>query len=296
MLASLLALEQGRSELIHIVQKPQILSINDVQFGIVPYPTRELLQPHQPEITGKAGRRKILSTAFAELVADVAAGFDAEKQAVLVTHATIAGVKSASDRELTYDEDIVLGAKDFPSHPNLAYIALGHIHQPQQIPHAVPCYYSGSIDRLNFGEKNDAKSVFVVDLGKEQSANVQKIELDATPFYDLTIDAQEIESLPENYRDIDRAFFKFQVNCAAGDNPIMLQRRLRELCPRCLDVQFSGEGVTLLSLNAPENSEDYRTTALDYVREKFADDPDLPDLERRAETLIREVDDVAAAA
>ena len=289
MMHALLTLEHGHSDRVHVVQTRKIFTIDGVQFAVIPYPVPELLEPYRQEVRGATQRHMVLSTAYANLVRSVVNALNPELPAVFVAHITVAGVTTPSDRELTYDEDIRLGTEDLPLASNLAYVALGHIHQPQQIPHPVPCYYSGSIDRLNMGEREDEKCVLLVDVPSTGPATVTPLPLEPVPFYDIHIPAAELETLPDRYSDLERAFVRVHVECGAGDDPVVLQRRVREICPRCLDVRISGEGASPAAADLPARPKDYAETVLGYLRELYSDDPDLPELEKRANELLDEV-------
>lgn len=117
------------SDLVHIIQTREIITIKGVQFAIIPYPSRELLEPYRPDATGKTERNIVLSNAYANLVRGVADSLDPDLPAVFVAHVNVAGVTTPSEKELGYDQDIRLGKADLPIASNLAYIALGHIHQ-----------------------------------------------------------------------------------------------------------------------------------------------------------------------
>jgi DNA repair protein SbcD/Mre11 len=298
MMSALLSLEQGASDRVHIIETRCILRVKDVQFAIIPYPNRELLEPHRADATGKTERNVVLSTAYANLVRSVIDALDPSLPAVFVAHINVAGVTTPSEKELSY---VRLGRADLPLASNLAYIALGHIHQQQQIEHPIPCWYSGNIERLDMGEREDDKSVLLVDVPSEGVATVTTCEQDATlklgvtPFYDITIPTADLETLSSFYPDSDRAFFKIRLELQPGDDPVFVQRRARELCPRCLDVTFSGQGLSRTAGNIPDRPEDFATTVLEYLRQVYADDPDLAELEKRTNELMREVNDVITA-
>jgi len=295
MMRALLRMEEGESERVHIAQTREIFEINGVQFAVVPYPTPELLEPYRMNVVGATERHVALSTAYANLVRAVAGAIKPSMPAVFVGHINVAGVTTPSDKELTYDEDIRLGRQDLPLLNNLAYVALGHIHQCQQIEHTVPCWYSGSIDRMDMGERDDEKHVLLVDVGKKGPAQVTRLPLDATPFYDLSIKSSELEKLEEKYSDLDRAFVRLKIKCDEGDDPVSLQRRAREICKRCLDVILTGEWASSLTAAAPASPGDFATTAITYLQQVFKNDPDLPALELRANELLQEVHDANPA-
>lgn len=308
MMQALLTLEQqGQSvdaerlvvrHRVHVVQTRDIFTINGVQFAIIPYPSRELLEPHRSDATGSTERNVVLGSAYANLVRSVVDALDPSLPAVFVAHINVAGVTTPSEKELGYDEDIRLGRADLPLASNLAYIALGHIHQQQKIEHPIPCWYSGNIERLDMGERNDKKGVLLVDIPSSGVATVKTweqdatLELDATPFYDITISAADLETLPSSYPDIDLAFVKIHLELQPGDDSLVLQRRAYELCPRCLGVTWSGAGLSRTNVELPDHPKDYAATVLDYLHSSFADDPELlSELEKRTNELLCEVND-----
>ena len=296
MMHALLALEQGESERIHVAQTREIFKVDGVQFAVVPYPTSELLEPHRVGAVGATARHVVLSTAYANLVRAVAGALDPALPAVFVAHVNVAGVTTPSGKELGYEEGLRLGRQDLPLLSNLAYIALGHIHQCQEIEHTVPCWYSGSIDRMDMGERNDDKYVLLVDVGNKGPAKVKRLPLEATPFHDLSIASDALETLAERYNDLDRAFVRLRIECVAGDEPVALQRRAKEICRRCLyPVSFSGEWASSVATGSPDCPTDFATTVVDYLCQLYAQDPDLPELERRANDLLREVHDANPA-
>ncbi len=70
--------------------------------------------------------------------------------------------KDGSERQLHIGQQYGISPAVLPATPQ--YIALGHIHQPQQIHEApVPTYYAGSLLQLDFGESGQQKRVVVFD-------------------------------------------------------------------------------------------------------------------------------------
>src|SRR5205085_439973 len=119
--------------------------------------------------------------------------------AVFVTHINVEGVIAISGKEIgNYDQDINLALKALPH--NVSYIALGHIHQQQQIKsHPVPCFYCGSFDRMDFGEREEEKGVLLVDVPETGPATITPLPLETTPFYDLHVTSAERDRLAERY-------------------------------------------------------------------------------------------------
>lgn len=302
MMRALLELEHGCCERVRVVSDSDdfLFEMAGVQFVALPYPVREVLEKYGEragrDATGATERNKHLSTILADLVRDMTALLKPGIPAIFVTHVNIEGVTSASGKEIgNYDQDINLALKALPH--NVSYIALGHIHQQQQIKsHPVPCFYSGSFDRMDFGEWDEEKGVLLVDIPETGPASVTPLPLTATPFYDLHVTSAELDALADRYAaDRERAFVRLTVERVAGDerDSLALLRRAREIFPRLVDgVRWSGEHSQAGGTFAPLDARDYGQTVEDYVNERFAGEPDLlPGLLARARQLIQEVYD-----
>jgi exonuclease SbcD len=71
------------------------------------------------------------------------------------------------------------------------YVALGHIHRHQDLHrgHKLPVVYSGSPDRIDFGERNEPKGFVMVELEKGR-AEYEFIEIpDIRSFHEIEVDA-----------------------------------------------------------------------------------------------------------
>jgi exonuclease SbcD len=59
------------------------------------------------------------------------------------------------------------------------YVALGHVHRPQEIACATKAAYSGSLLQLDFGERHQEKSVNLVEVHARQPAQVTQLAISA---------------------------------------------------------------------------------------------------------------------
>src|SRR5690606_4444990 len=94
---------------------------------------------------------------------------------VAMSHAHMAGgaVSEESERNIVIGNAEALPASRFPE--SVAYVALGHLHKPQQVGGQARIRYSGSPLPLSFAEVNYPHQVLLVELDGEQLAQVDSL-------------------------------------------------------------------------------------------------------------------------
>lgn len=86
--------------------------------------------------------------------------FSADKRNVIFCHTTIEGAVSGAEATLLADEARSLGEIKGPVH----FYLTGHIHKPQEFGYkGATVVYPGSIERIDFGERDEQKSVVVIE-------------------------------------------------------------------------------------------------------------------------------------
>ncbi len=124
---------------------------------------------------------------------------------ILTAHASVEGAVYGGERSVLLGKDFVL-PKSMVTDPRLDYVALGHIHKAQNLNEGnhPPVIYSGSIERVDFGEVKDDKFFVVADVQKGKTeTDWRKLE-EIRPFHDRFLElssqkditAQVISALP----------------------------------------------------------------------------------------------------
>jgi DNA repair protein SbcD/Mre11 len=111
----------------------------------------------------------------------LADGFEPDAVSVLVTHllADEAMVgPGGGERELHMAMGIY-GVRRAALPVGAQYIALGHVHKPQEIRCATKAAYSGSLLQLDFGERDQQKYVNLVEAHAGQPAQVTQLAISA---------------------------------------------------------------------------------------------------------------------
>ena len=104
-----------------------------------------------------------------EVVTGMIESADPELPLVLTAHASVQGAKFGSERAVMLGQELVLGGR-LVRHPRLDYVALGHIHQHQDLNEGdrPPIVYPGSIERVDFGEMSETKGFVVAEVRQGQ--------------------------------------------------------------------------------------------------------------------------------
>lgn len=108
-------------------------------------------------------------------------------------HFTVSGAVVGSERDIMLGRDIAVGL-DVLADARWDYVALGHIHKHQNLTRTrddvPPVVYSGSMERIDFGEEGDPKGFCRVELMRHQT-KWEFVKLDCRPFVTLRHDLRE---------------------------------------------------------------------------------------------------------
>jgi exonuclease SbcD len=166
-----------------------------VQIATAPYPTRaRLLDGEEAQGLSIAKIDEKLQDKLQILLRDLAlqaAQSDAPR--VLTGHFTIAGAAVGSERGIMVGRDVSIGLSEVAD-PTWDYVALGHIHKHQNLTTGhkgmPPVVYSGSMERIDFGEEHDDKGFCWVELDRGNTS-WEFVPVNARPFVTLRVDVRE---------------------------------------------------------------------------------------------------------
>ncbi|MGQ9905017.1 MAG: metallophosphoesterase family protein [Anaerolineae bacterium] len=145
----------GRKEELHRIQTRRGM----IQVGTAPWPQRaRLLQAAENRGLNAQQLDQLLAATVADELQRLAAQVDPSLPAVLAGHFTVSGARFGSERSVMIGQDVVINLSAL-NLPAWDYVALGHIHQHQDLNpgNYPPVVYSGSLERIDFGEEYDPK-------------------------------------------------------------------------------------------------------------------------------------------
>ncbi len=163
---------------------------------------------------------------------DLCGDFRPDAVNLLMAHTHLEGALFGdSERRVHIGEDWAARPESLP--PTASYIALGHLHKPQEIAAPAPAYYAGSLLQMDFGEAGEEKSFVVVTASPGQPATVEHVPYEGgLPLVDLRASLAELEAAADDYRT---GWLRVTVPLPEKDPD--LNRKVRELLPNALVVR-----------------------------------------------------------
>ena len=197
------ALEIGNT---HVIRRPALVSIETpsgaLQVAGLPWPTRHFLRADERyKAFGADSLTETIQQMCGDQIREFADAVDEGVPSVLVAHATAADASySGSERTAMIGADPVLKTGTL-ANPAFDYVALGHIHRHQDLNpgQAPPVVYSGSVDRIDFGEEDDDKGCCLVTIEQKAEGRSTTYEFVSTParrFVTVDVDADEDQPDP----------------------------------------------------------------------------------------------------
>ncbi len=197
------------------------------------------------DAAGVMGLQEQWFGAYADGVAGVlramCEGFDADTVNLLATHVFIDHARIASvdgsERRLQIGQTYAVAAASLPTAPQ--YIALGHVHEPQEILGApVPTAYSGSLLQLDFGERGQQKVVRLIDAVPGRPVQHEIVELTSgRPLVELR---GGLDAVLAQAGEVDGGAH-LRVRLEVERPEPGLAERVREALPGVVDVQLEYE-------------------------------------------------------
>jgi exonuclease SbcD len=114
------------------------------------------------------------------IITDLVDRLDPSLPAVLAAHVWVTGARVGSESMMSIGPEPTLLLSNVAL-PAFDYVALGHIHKRQVLNENPPVVYAGSLERVDFGEENDDKGFYVVDIETNSSGGKRKVTFNFHP-------------------------------------------------------------------------------------------------------------------
>lgn len=231
----------------YVFSKPSLKIIQTksgpVQIVGIPWPNRHNLILNNsgyaqsvPELT------KQISDSLATIIKNFANKLDPHIPAILVGHLTVSsGIFSGSEKRAVYGQDPILLPSQLAIKP-FDYIALGHLHRFQNLnaQGEIPIVYSGSIDRIDFGERKEDKGFCDVIIKQKYKTILNFIKLNTRPFIQIDVTLNEEIDQTEQIlyalkkQSIQDAIIKITYKIASHVNDIVDIKKIQKYCSQAM--------------------------------------------------------------
>lgn len=212
------------------------------------------------------------------VVAALTADMGTDTVNLLVSHLTVYGGLAGGGERTAHIFGYAIPASLFPGH--LSYVALGHLHRQQKMPHSSPVWYSGSPLQLDFGEVADQKGALLVKAEPGRPASVEELPLrSGRRLMEL---AGTLEQVLARAGDTGDAYVKVVLQESAR---VGLADEVREAIPNAVEVVLDNPVERNESVE-PRQGLDPTEAFARYLADKDAADP-------KVQTLFAELLDEA---
>jgi len=279
----------------HVVAKPGIINLKTksgpIQIVGIPWPTRNTVAITDKHLLkSSAELTQYISKALGTIIKSYAQKLNPDIPAVLAGHLTISsGIFSGSERRAIYGNDPVL----LPSQLAIApfdYVALGHLHRYQNLnKNGYPAVvYSGSIERVDFGERKEDKGFCLVTIEEKNKTSHTFIKAPMRPFIQLDVhlepDKNQTEQLVAalNKHNLDGAIIKINYHVPKDKKDVV---DLQAVQRACATAQYVVGIIPITTIQTRERRSDLQVT-MDFSTLLGAYLATKPELKDKKDKLI----------
>jgi exonuclease SbcD len=203
------------------------------QIALLPFVTAGKIEDATTLMGPEVERYQAYSERIGAICEVLSASFSSKTINLLLAHMYVDGSEtSRSEREIHIAKPYAVSPQRFPSTAH--YIALGHLHRPQEINAPSRTFYAGSILQLDFGEREQQKRVVMIDARPGKPATIESLPLSSgRQLTEVSGTFDEIQARAETFGDdLLRVTLKVE-------KPVPgIADRVREILPNTLEVRL----------------------------------------------------------
>jgi len=196
----------------HVVTEPDLINLQTakgiVQIVGIPWPTRnQYLEKDEYRDSNTNSINQKIQNRVIKTITDKISLLDNRYPKIIAAHLTISeALFSGSENYAMIGNDPTISARFFKDTP-FDYIALGHIHRYQNLnpDNNPPIVYSGSIERINFGEEKEDKGFCIGEIGEKGKVDYEFISLPTRKMISIEVKIDDnLDPTTALMKEIDR--------------------------------------------------------------------------------------------
>lgn len=170
---------------VYVSNRPEVLTIpansGTIQVASLPWLRRAaLLSREETRNLNFEQLKEHLEQALTGTVDFLAEKLDPTLPAILAAHVWVAGAQVGSEKQMTIGQEHVLMLSNIVR-PAFDYVALGHLHRHQVLSERPPVVYAGSLTRVDFGDENDEKGFYIIEIEPDKESGERKVSFEFHP-------------------------------------------------------------------------------------------------------------------
>ena len=224
---------------------------------------------------------------------------DPDLPTILTAHASVQGAKYGGERTVMLGGDLVLSGS-LVKNPKLDYVALGHIHKPQNLNEKghPPVIYPGSIERVDFGEAGDDKFFVTARVGQGHSEVEWRQLKGIRPFVDRYLKLESPDGITNQMRaalppegQLRDAIVRLVIEYPREYESSLDEAAIREYAAEAFEFHLVKRPQMETRVRLPEGQIVGSMTALDllelYWKANHTDPDEVETLQRLAAEIIQ---------
>jgi DNA repair protein SbcD/Mre11 len=238
---------------IHVVTEPRLINLKTVKGMVqivgIPWPTKnQYLEKDEYRNSDINTINKKIRKRLLKKIKSLMSELNLEYPKILVAHLTIAeSMFSGSENYAVIGNDPVVPVQFFLD-SIFDYVALGHIHKYQNLNTTgdIPVVYSGSMEKINFGEEKEDKGFCIGSIDDRGRAEYEFIPLPTRKMISIDIDIKGVNDPTTSFlaeiekHDLKDAIIKIHYDISEGQEEKLDFRKINE----ALKDAFLVTGIT----------------------------------------------------
>lgn len=178
----------------HVFSKPGTMTLHTksgpVNIVGIPWPSKNNIAINKQYLYKTATElTEHIAQSVSSIIQHFAQQLDPTIPAILMGHLTVSsGIFSGSEKRAVYGTDPIILPSNLAITP-FDYVALGHLHRYQNLNESgyPAIVYSGSIERIDFGERKEQKGFCSVSIEKKGETTHSFVPLKTRPFIQIEV-------------------------------------------------------------------------------------------------------------